>query len=115
MLPQHNACTPEAKGSIGPAIKLNDKVAFVIGRAPTWRGASAARGWSACRCAWMCPQAHSPKERAQLGLRGRRFWKENNLRSVGECGDKVLIRVSACTLVLRTGADPWNIGTASDS
>ena len=32
MLPQHNSCTAEAKGSIGPAIKLNDKVAFVIGR-----------------------------------------------------------------------------------
>ena len=104
---------PEAEGSVGPAVELNNKIVF--GGSPTWRGASDERGWSACRCAWMCPQEHNPKERAQLGLRERRFWKENNLRSVGECGDKVPIRVSADTLVLRTGAGPWKIGTASDS
>ena len=32
MLPQHHPSTPEAKGTIGPAVKLNDKVTLVIGR-----------------------------------------------------------------------------------
>ena len=32
MLPQHNPRTPEAKGAIGPGVKLNDKVTLVIGR-----------------------------------------------------------------------------------
>jgi len=32
MLPQHHPSTSEAKGAIGPAVKLNDEVTLVIGR-----------------------------------------------------------------------------------
>ena len=32
MLPQHNSSTPEAEGSVVPAVELNNKIVFVIGR-----------------------------------------------------------------------------------
>ena len=44
MLPQNHPSAPEAEGSVGSAVKLDDKVALVIGRVSNVEGGPAERG-----------------------------------------------------------------------